>query len=324
MRLAASVLLAALALPPAVLADGAEIDGLGIDAKGYPSLQGGYSPDYALARPNWRICSPDCGPVVSVSEFFETGPVPPGTTIELSTTFRGRTTTDRTPPWRGIVQNTASPTFTGAAQIGSRLTPRKGTWSGGFGDEFSLVGMQACLTPAMLDCRALTASSFQPGNPESVELDAAYAGWYVGAVEARFGGGSAFTLPGYGFPPGVLSFYDAPRVSQTVAAGPLVGPVPPPTDAQRPTVSWRSRAAVRRRGLADFGTARCPVACGLKLTVKARSGGKTRTRFANLGGTGTVRLRLPLPPRMRSAAAFRATLAADALAFNASARVRGR
>lgn len=324
MRVAASVLLALIAFPSAVHADGAKIDGLGITAEGYPSLQGGYSPDYGLARPNWRICSPECGPVVSVNEFFETGSVPAGTVVELSTTYRGRTTTDRTPPWRGIVQNSAPPTFTGAAQIGSRMTPRKGVWTGGFGDEFSLIGLQACLTPAMLDCRALTASSFQPGNPESVELDAAYAGWYVGAVEARYGGGSAFTLPGYAFPPGELSFYDAPRVHQTVAAGALVGPVPPPTDEQRPTVAWRSRAAVRRAGVADFGTARCPVACGLKLTVTARSSGTTRTRFANLGGTGAVRLRLPLPPRMRSAVSFRVKVTSDALAFNAAARVRGR
>ncbi len=292
------VIVCASLLPAVAHADAIKITQRLIDRDGWPRLTANYMP-YSRATPSWQVCAPDCGPVVATDAFYDAGPTAAGTTFEASATVDGTTTTDRSPAWGGRVTSTAPPTFDGEPRVGQTLTPQGGTWAGGWGDERSLLGMRACPTAAAEDCRAMTASSWQPGNPSEVTIDPAYAGWYVGAVKARIGWGSVFPAIGYLFIPGQVSSHQAPIPARTVAAGPLSGPIPsPPTTGEpdaptarlrfTPRVTIRKRA-VRRGPALVLAAVRCSGRCVAHATL--RHGRKVLTRrIVASGGQAAVRL----------------------------------
>ncbi len=94
-------------------------------------------------------------------ETFEPGPTPADAVLQLETTRLGKTTTDRTPTWRGRVTNVSPPTLAGVLSVGETLHPRAGQWRGGWGDDRSQVGVRACRTARGEDCRAMTEASFK-------------------------------------------------------------------------------------------------------------------------------------------------------------------
>jgi len=187
----------------------------------------------------------------------------------------------------------------------------------------SLVGVRACRTAAAQDCRAMTASSIQPGNPSQVTIDPAYTGWYVGAVEHRAGAQSAYPAILYRFPPGQVSSLPAPAPGQTVAVGPLSGPVTagpdvvPPTAPDTPPdvkiargISFLPSATLRKRaarsgGASVLGKISCPGRCVAHLTL--RHGRKAVARRIVLNGTRTtIKVRSGTFPR--EATALRVTV----------------
>ena len=280
-------------------ADGITITQRLFDGDGWPRLVANYVPDGSRATASWKVCAPDCGPTVATSASYDAGPTAPGTTFEASATVDGVTTTARSAVWGGQVTNTAPPTFGGEPRAGQTLTPHGGTWAGGWGDDFSLLGMRACRTAAGGDCRAMTASSNQPGHPSQVTVAAAYAGWYVGAIEARFGAGTLFPPMAVWIAPGEVSAVPTPTPGQTVAAGPLVGPVvgvptttvrDPATTGLRftPRVTIRKRA-VRRRGALVLATVRCSGRCVARATLRHGRRVVTR-RIVVTGGQASVKL----------------------------------
>lgn len=290
MRLSGLVVIVVVALlaPSVARADEVKITARFFDADGWPSLIASFSPDGSRATPSWKRCLPDCGDTVAVGQQYKAGPTAAGTTFEASATVDGVTTTARSTAWNGQVSNTAPPTFDGQAVIGQTLTPRRGGWSGGWGDESSLLGMRACPTAAGTDCRAMTPSSIQPGSyPEQIVLDAAYAGWYVGAVERRVASGLPYPAILYNeTPPGQIAALPAPVPGQTVATSPLLGPVPnpPPTPAppkaSAPVAPTR-KATIRKRALrSSSGLSLATLACSADCaaTVMVRHGSRTITR----------------------------------------------
>ena len=287
----------ALLLPATARADGIAITQRLIDRDGWPRLVANTTP-YGGGTVSWRVCAPACGPVVATGAFYDAGSTAVGTTFEVSATIGGVTRTDRSPAWAGQVTNTAPPTFDGEPRVGRTLTPYVGTWSGGWGDDRGLLGMRACPTAAAEDCRAMSASSWQPGNPEQVTIDPAYAGWYVGAIEARIGWGSVFPAVLYVFTPGQVSLHPAPPPGQTVAAGPLSGPIlaaPTTSEPKRltalrftPRVTIRHRA-LRRGGALVLATVRCSGRCVARATLRHGRRAVTR-RILVTGGQAAVKL----------------------------------
>ena len=296
------VTLSWLALPAIATADGVKISQRLVDRDGWPMLVGNYSPD-GRGTVSWRVCAADCGPVVATGGLYSAGPTSVGTTFEASATVDGTTTTERSPAWGGQVTNTAPPRFDGEPRVGQTLTPQVGTWTGGWGDDYSLIGMRACPTAAAQDCRGMTASSVQSGNPSQVTVDPAYAGWYVGAIEARVGRGTAYPAILYTFPPGRVSSLPAPLPGQTVAVGPLRGPIPGPSTITEPIqtvppaarlpftprVTIRRRA-VRRGGALMLAAVRCSGRCVAHATLRHGRKAVTR-RIVVTGGQAAVKLR---------------------------------
>lgn len=301
-RVVALVVIGSLWSSAVARADGVKITQELFGQDGWPFLVANYVSSGPRAVPSWQICAPDCGPVVATDSLYRPGPTTAGTTFAASATVDGTTTVDRSRAWGGQVTNTAMPTLSGEPKVGQVLTPSAGTWTGGWGDDVSLVGVRACRTAAAQDCRAMTASSIQPGNPSQVTIDSAYTGWYVGAVEHRAGAQSAYPAILYRFPPGQVSSLPAPAPGQTVAVGPLSGPVtagpdvvppaapgtPPGVTGARgfiPIATLRKRAA-RRGGASVLGTISCPGRCVAHLTL--RHGRKAVARRIVLNGKRTT------------------------------------
>lgn len=275
---------------PAARADGVKISQTLIGTDGWPVLVANYEPDGGVATPSWKRCTADsCGAVVATGNSFSPGPTEPGTIFEASTDVGGVVTTDRTKPWLGQVTNTARPTFSGDVRVGGTLAPAGGTWSGGWGDESSLIGMRACPTPAGTDCKAMSAAMMQGGDGRVV-INPAYAGLYVGAIDVRVGAGVAFPAIGYLFPSDRGSPWPAPTPGQIVAAGDLAGPVParasnpvPPAvdgngkpeagkSATKPTVKLRRHAQRSKVGNTKktkllLGTVKCAGGCTANVTA---------------------------------------------------------
>jgi hypothetical protein len=163
------VIVGSLSLSSPAHADAIKITQRLVDRDGWPQLVANYGPDGARGTASWRVCNPLCGSVLASGAFFGPGPTAVGTVFEASATVDGVSTIDRSPAWGGQVMSSAPPSFDGEPRVGQTLTPRGGTWAGGWGDEFSLLGMRACPTAAAQDCQAMTASSVWtiPGSTET-------------------------------------------------------------------------------------------------------------------------------------------------------------
>jgi hypothetical protein len=276
------VIMIAALVPAAARADGVVITQHVFTNAGLPQLIANYSPDGGLATPSWKICAPDCGPVVATGNAFTPGDQPAGTSFEASTTLAGTTTTAHSRTWLGRVANTAPPTFTGSPVVGSMLTPAAGTWSGGWGNDYSWLGMRACRAADGQDCHAMNAAAFGQPPSKPLTVDSAYVGWYVGAVETRLAAETAIAGVGYSDPtPGHVYPLTSPALAQTVAVSALVGPVTTPSgddtagsDSTTVTPEFTSRLVLRKRALLTsgtlrLGTIRCSSRCVAHVTVKA-------------------------------------------------------
>ncbi len=147
----------------------------------------------------------------------------------------------------------------------------------------------------------MTASSVQPGNPRQVTVDPAYVGWYVGAIEARVGAGSVFTAIGYAFAPGRVSSLRAPTPGQTVAAGPLSGPIVGASTTTTTRLHFTPRVRIRRRAVRRgrarvLGSVSCSGRCVAHVTLRHGRRAVTR-RLVVTRGQVAVKLRPGTFPR---------------------------
>lgn len=281
--------LAALIGAPVAVAAPVPVVGLNIDRSfdeaGDPVLVGNYAYVSPGTTPAWQRCVGDlCEETGVANQLFQPGPTAPGVRFQATGSYDGRPATALTPEWGGRVTNVTPPTLSGEIKVGAPLTATGGAWSGGWPDDYSELQIRACRTAAGEGCVQVAY-----GSPAT--LNAAYAGWYVGAVELRYGTGTAFPAVGLLFPADAVSRNAAQPPSQTVAVGALSGPVPTPPGQPTPPASPKGgtnrpittapvlalrKAALLTRGSLVVGTVRCPNGC--VASVHVQQGKRTATR----------------------------------------------
>ena len=259
------VVLAALSVPANAAGDGVEVSQNVFDADGWPELIANYSPDGSKATPQWRVCTPLCGAVIKSDQQLSPGPTAPGTSWQASATYRGKTTVAQSKTWLGQVTNVTPPAVSGLPSIGSTMVATPGTWGGGWGDDFSELNLRACRTLQAVDCRIMVGSSPEPDTTSGpVKVTTSYGGWYVGPIDMRLPADVAIAGVGIVREGNAVSGIRAPSPAQTIAAGPLVGPIPAATPAQLRAAAVRvqlRRTAKRSGKRLLLGSVTCPEGC---------------------------------------------------------------
>lgn len=272
---AAVVLVSAIA--GTATAQQAQITQLLFTTSGDPELVASPTPDGEAGEVvAWRKCPPGAAcedvPMERPDDRqIAPGDVPAGTTFEVDvrSSGTGQTTTDRSPPWGGQVTPTRAPAAEGTIRVGGIVHPIAAEWTGGWGDDRSVVGLEVCRRSTGSGCETL--SSTRGGVPTCPRTAAVighrYRGWWVRAVDWRVPADMEFPDVGYSRAREI----PVPPSDRTAARSAFVGRVARRgagfAECRRPRISIY-RAARRRGGRLEFGTVRCVSACEVVLTVR--------------------------------------------------------
>jgi hypothetical protein len=232
------------------------------DAAGNPHLVANPTPDGMKGTVAWSICPPAGAPCVSAGTgaVLAPGPQPAGTTFEAAVEYAGQRTVERSAAWGGTVSAQERPVLEGRALVGAQVHVTGGRWSGGWGDEFDRLRVQACRTPAAQRCETISAPEVPGTRPNAaVTVGARHIGWYLFAVDVR--------TPREVVGPAIG--YRDPRAIPPAGEGPVVALSAPGRRVAGPAVRLRPRARFRH-GRPRLGTVRCPRRCRLQVEVSAR------------------------------------------------------
>ncbi len=258
--------------------------GYGVDiqavfsATGNPLLVADFSPNGALAIPRWSICAPapqsTCTSAASKHRTLTPGPEPAGTRFVARARYAGRTYSAAV-TWQGRVQALTAPALEGPLREGGTVTPLPAQWTGGWSGDSDQLGVEVCPTRNGTGCRMLGGGELGcPDGTSRVRLRGWFTGWYVFALDARFGRDSVCAGTGYG------ANEDLPLwpVDQTIVRSSAMGPI---TGPPRPTVSFLRPGVLNNRTL-YVARVSCRTRCTVGLDVEGDSSGTSR-RFAFRG-----------------------------------------
>jgi hypothetical protein len=194
------------------------------DLAGNPLLVANFSPNGSLATARWSICAPPpkstCVPRHVGDHALEPGPRPAGTVFRATASYLGHAYSAQV-RWRGRISADSRPRLRGQPRVGARVNPVPASWTGGWGNEFDQLGVEACRTKTARHC--VTVSGGALGCPDHSRAVARQAikGWYLFALDARSPADEACAGVGYG------SESDIPlwHVGRTVARSAPLGPV---------------------------------------------------------------------------------------------------
>lgn len=249
----------------------------------------------------WRVCRPgeDCerlGTTRGTQGFIEPGPVPAGTVFEVDVrSTQGKVTTARSRAWRGRVTATGTPRLAGTLRVGRTVRPVGTQWTGGWGNDLSSLGLQACPRRNARRCETLSSDAYDELSCArgAAVLGRRYRGWWVRAVDVRSAREAAFVDIGYGDARSI----PLARPGRTVARTSLVGPVRRAktrfSQCGRPRVSI-FKGPLRRSGRLRVASIRCRASCDAVIEIRdARR--IIRRRFDPATSPfGSVRVRRPL------------------------------
>ncbi len=248
------------------------------NAAGNPLLVANFSPDGSLATPRWSICLPDsqgpCTPAATKDHALEPGPEPAGTRFVATASYAGRTYSAAV-TWQGRVQAVSAPTARGTPREGGVVDPMPARWAGGWDGDLDQLGVEACATASGTRCRMLGGGELGcPDDTSPTRLRGWFTGWYLFALDARFGSGSICAGTGY------AANADLPlwKVGETVVRSPALARI---TGPPRPSVRFL-RPAVLRRGTLYVTRVRCLKRCTVLVQVETRLYGASR-RFSFRG-----------------------------------------
>lgn len=236
-----------------------------------------------------RVCAPgaaECARVewtTSGSPFgvYAPGETAVGTTFEVTRLANGFV--ERSPAWQGRVTAPSAPSIVGKAIAGGHVAPVGVAWTGGWGDDVSMIELAACVAPDGVDCLALPPAAACPfpcratppegrgpsSGSRSAALPPVVAGRYLMVSDTR--------LPrdqrGWPMPAiAAWSFQTRFNLARTLA-WPKVLSAPVQIAPEPAPVLTLRRRALRGNGRLNVGRISCEYAC--KVSVKV-SGGKEK------------------------------------------------
>lgn len=257
------VLCAVVLLPTPAVASAApfkvEIDQHIFNGDGYPTLVANTNGEGRTPTFDWSICRPaaPCEPVKDINgdaQTLEPGEIPAGTYFTVQAK-RGKSTANaKSKVWQGTVSAVAFPGFKTAPAIGAPLRPSAAIWRGGWGDDYSVLGVEACRNPDATRCETLWAPdedyAYARRRPA---LGPFYAGWYLFATDKHYSAETLFAGVGRfsadGVPPMEASLTDVRSLP--------IGPI-----ARQPKYSAVIPVKARiARGRFTVARVHCPVRC---------------------------------------------------------------
>ena len=200
---------------------------------------------------------------------YDPGDVPEGTVIEVDArSDSGKLTTDRSPRWRGRVTATAPPSVTGEPRVGAIVWPQPAKWAGGWPGDRSTIRLEACRDRRGRRCEVISDRSYFPTCAEQGAVIAPrYRGWWIRAMDHRYGPGTVSTLEGYSSPQ-ALSLM---RRSRVTVRSELVGPVRRRSglfaECGRPRLRV-FESATRFGGTLHLARVECVTGCSILLVVR--------------------------------------------------------
>ena len=216
----------------------------------------------------WEVCSPtltDCAPIQSSHPYegLDTGDTGPGVVFRVTS---GDGSVGISPLWNGRVSSLTPPSIEGPMRANERVTPRPGTWQGGWlgeGDDFQLA---ACSDSTGTDCTTLTDWNYPEKCSEtSVVLDPAFVGDYLRVANTRPGAGPHYyplyaSLSPYGARSGVWQ-------ESAITSVAIVGRIAPPRRPRADNCGAPplNQASINRRGVAEI---QCGFGCRAVLIAK--------------------------------------------------------
>ena len=182
----------------------------------------------------WEVCSPaltDCAPIQSDDPYegLNTGATGPGVVFRATS---GDGSVGLSPLWNGRVSPLTPPSLEGPVRANERVTPRPGTWQGGWQDEGDFFQLAACRTPQGTGCTTLTDSHYPGSCPEtSAVLDPAFIGDYLRVADQRRGTGPHYELMYASRSPYAArgGIWEASAVTSVAVVGRIAAPTGPRT-----------------------------------------------------------------------------------------------
>ena len=258
------------------------------DSRGNPLLVANFSG--AGPPPRWSICSPppNAGCVETPQTrfpFLSPGPEPAGTMFVATETSGGRTYRASV-TWQGRVTAVSPPSVVGRPRFRAHVTAIAGHWTGGWGNEFDQLGVEACRTRRGSGCVVLSGGQYGcPGQPARATVGGWLPGMYLFAFDLRLAHDEACAGVGYSYPGAVRPW----PVQQIVARSAPVGPV---TGPPRPTVAVLRHSFVQA-GRVVVAHVHCATVCRVSVNVfDGRSSSGARLTLKGSATVGVPRRRL--------------------------------
>jgi hypothetical protein len=239
----------------------------------------------------WEVCSPalsDCAPIQSDDRYegLNTGAIGAGVVFRVTS---GDGSVGLSPLWNGMVSPLTPPSVEGSVRANERVTPRPGTWQGGWQGEGDFFQLAACRTPQGTKCTTLTDSHYPGSCPEtSAVLDPAFIGDYLRVADQRRGAGPHYELRyASGSPYGARGgIWEVSAVTSVAVVGRIAAPTGPRT-------AKCGAPPLDEVSISSNGVAR--VQCGLgchAVLIAGQAGHRARVaRALARGQTTSLRLR---------------------------------
>jgi hypothetical protein len=239
------------------------------DTAGNPLLVANFIPDGSLATATWTICPPGtntiCRSADSNRGVLQPGPAVAGTRFVATAVYGGISYASAV-TWRGQVHALSRPMLRGKRQLNGVVIPVAARWSGGWGNEFDQLGVEACRSARGRTCRMLGGGELGcPDKTSRTRLGGWFTGWFLFALDDRSPRDEACAGTGYTTNADLPIWKLGPTIVRSGPLGTIAGP-------PRPQVTFLTHTLVREDTLL-VASVNCRTRCTVKLSITdAKSG----------------------------------------------------